>query len=124
MPKLKKFRPTCIRQWRHHRGLTLETVAERIDMTPGLVSLVERGLRGYTQDTVEALASAMRTDPAALLTRDPTDPNAIWGIWDKAKPGQRKQIMEAAIKVVKGRSNVAKGGVAKGRSNARKRGHR
>ena len=37
----------------------------------------------------------------------------------KAKPGQRKQIMEAAIKVVKGRSNVAKG-----RSNARKRGHR
>jgi len=76
MPKLKKFRPTCIRQWRHYRGLTLETVAERIDMTPGLVSLVERGLRGYTQDTVEALASAMRTDPAGLLTRDPTDPNA------------------------------------------------
>jgi hypothetical protein len=32
--------------------------------------------------------------------------------------------MDAAIKVVKGRSNVAKGGVAKGRSNARKRGHR
>jgi len=124
MPKLKKFRPTCIRQWRHYRGLTLETVAERIDMTPGLVSLVERGLRGYTQDTVEALASAMRTDPAALLTRDPTDPNAIWGIWDKAKPGQRKQIMEAAIKVVKGRSIVVKGRVAKGRSNARKRGHR
>jgi transcriptional regulator with XRE-family HTH domain len=119
MPKPKKFRPTCIRQWRHHRGLTLETVAERIDMTPGLVSLVERGLRGYTQDTVEALASAMRTDPAALLTRDPTDPSAIWGIWDKAKPGQRKQIMEAAIKVVKGRSSAVKA-----RSNARKRGHR
>jgi transcriptional regulator with XRE-family HTH domain len=124
MPKLKKFRPTCIRQWRHYRGLTLETVAERIDMTPGLVSLVERGLRGYTQDTVEALASAMRTDPAGLLTRDPTDPNAIWGLWDKAKPAQRKRITEAAIKVVKGRSNVVKGRVAKGRSNARKRGHR
>jgi hypothetical protein len=99
MPKPKKFRPTCIRQWRHYRGLTLE--------------------RGYTQDTVEALASAMRTDPAALLTRDPTDPNALWGLWDKAKPGQRKQILEAAIKVVKGRSSAVKG-----RSNARKRGHR
>jgi transcriptional regulator with XRE-family HTH domain len=119
MPKPKKFRPTCIRQWRHYRGLTLETVAERIDMTPGLVSLVERGLRGYTQDTVEALASAMRTNPAALLTRDPTDPKAIWGLWDKAKPAQRKQIMDIAIKVVKGRSNVVKG-----RPNARKRGHR
>jgi hypothetical protein len=32
--------------------------------------------------------------------------------------------MEAAIKVVKGRSIVVKGRVAKGRSNARKRGHR
>ena len=67
MPKLKKFRPTCIRQWRHYRGLTLETVAERIDMTPGLVSLVERGLRGYTQDTVEALASAMRRQPHSII---------------------------------------------------------
>ena len=124
MPKPKKFQPTCIRQWRHYRGLTLETVAERIDMTPGLVSLVERGLRGYTQDTVEALASAMRTDPAGLLTRDPTDPKAIWGIWDKAKPGQRKQILEAAVKIVKGRSNIVKGRVGKVRSNSRKRGHR
>ena len=124
MPKLKKFRPTCIRQWRHYRGMTLETVAERINMTPGLVSLVERGLRGYTQDTVEALASALRTDPAGLLTRDPTDPKAIWGIWEKAKPAQRKQITEAAIKIVKGRSINVKGRVAKGRSNARKRGHR
>jgi transcriptional regulator with XRE-family HTH domain len=124
MPKLKKFRPTCIRQWRHYRGMTLETVAERINMTPGLVSLVERGLRGYTQDTVEALASALRTDPAGLLTRDPTDPKAIWGIWEKAKSAQRKQITEMAIKIVKGRSNIVKGRVPKGRSNSRKRGHR
>jgi hypothetical protein len=109
MPKLKKFRPTCIRQWRHYRGMTLETVAERINMTPGLVSLVERGLR---------------TDPAGLLTRDPTDPKAIWGIWEKAKSAQRKQITEMAIKIVKGRSNIVKGRVAKGRSNSRKRGHR
>ena len=106
MPKSKKFRPTCIRQWRHHRGLTLEAVAERIDMTPGLVSLVERGLRGYTQGTVEALASAMRTDPAMLLTRDPMDPNGIWAIWDKAKPAQRKRIMDFAQKLVKSRSKA------------------
>src|SRR3954471_6057322 len=119
MPKPKKFQPTCIRQWRHYRGLTLETVAERIGMTPGLVSLVERGLRGYTQETVGALASAMRTDPAGLLTRDPTDPKAIWGIWDKAKPAQRKQILDVAIKIVKGRSPAAKG-----HSKARKRAHR
>jgi hypothetical protein len=41
-----------------------------------------------------------------------------------AKPAQRKQITEAAIKIVKGRANVVKGRIAKGRSNARERGHR
>ena len=39
--------------------------------------------------------------------------------WLGELPGDGKQIMEAAIKIVKGRSNGAKG-----RSNARKRGHR
>jgi len=102
--KPKRFQSTCIRQWRQYRRLTLESVAQRIDMTPSLVSMLERGLRGYTQGTVEALASALKTDPATLLTGDPTDPRAIWGLWDKAKPGQRKQIMAMAMKVVKGRS--------------------
>ena len=48
----------------------------------------------------------MRTDPAMLLTRDPMDPNVIWAIWDKAKVGQRKRIVEAAQKVVKSRSKA------------------
>ena len=50
MPKPKKFRPTCIRQWRHHRGLTLETVAELPNLTAELLS------RGYReQDLTQIL---------------------------------------------------------------------
>lgn len=89
-----KFRKTFIREWRKHRGLTLEQVAGRLDMTPGHISMLERGQRGYTQETLEALASALQTDVASLLMRNPSDPEAIWSIWDQAKPAQRRQIAE------------------------------
>jgi transcriptional regulator with XRE-family HTH domain len=102
MAKQRKFRTHFIRQWRHHRGLTLERLADRLDMTPSHLSMLERGQRGYTQDTLEAVASALRTDVASLLMRDPSDPDAIWSLWDQAKPGQRRQIMEATTRIVKG----------------------
>jgi transcriptional regulator with XRE-family HTH domain len=97
----RKFRRTYIRQWRQHRGLTLEKLAGRMDMTPSHMSMLERGQRGYTQETLEAVAAALQTDVASLLMRDPTDPDAIWTIWDQAKPGQRKQIVEIARTLVK-----------------------
>ena len=65
------------------------------------ISMLERGQRGYTQDTLEAVAAALQTDVASLLMRDPTDPDAIWTIWDQAKPGQRRQIVEIARTLVK-----------------------
>jgi len=102
MAKQRKFRAHFIRQWRHHRGLTLERLADRLDMTPSHLSMLERGQRGYTQDTLEAVASALRTDVASLLMRDPSDPDAIWSLWDQAKPGQRRQIMEVTTKIVRG----------------------
>lgn len=101
MVKPRRFRRTYIRQWRHHRGLTLEKLADRLDMTPSHVSMLERGQRGYTQDTLEAVAAALQTDVASLLMRDPSDPEAIWSIWDQAKPSQRRQIVEIARTLVK-----------------------
>jgi transcriptional regulator with XRE-family HTH domain len=101
MSKARRFRRTYIREWRKYRGLTLEKVADRLDMTPGHISMLERGQRGYTQETLEAVASALQTDVASLLMRDPTDPDAIWSIWDLAKPGQRRQIVEIAKTLVK-----------------------
>jgi transcriptional regulator with XRE-family HTH domain len=87
---------TYIREWRRHRGLTLQQLAGRLEMTASHLSMLERGKRGYTQDMLEALAEALGTDPASLLMRDPNDPDAIWSIWDQAKPGERRQIVEVA----------------------------
>lgn len=92
----RQFRRTYIRQWRQHRDLTLEQLAARMDMTSSHLSMLERGQRGYTQETLEALAHALRTDPASLLMRDPSDPEAIWSVWEQAKPGERRQIVEIA----------------------------
>ena len=100
MAKPIRYRRTFIRQWRQHRGLTLQRLADRLDMTPSHFSMLERGLRGYTQSTLEAVASGLQTDVASLLMRDPTDTDAIWSFWEQAKPGQRKRILEIARTMV------------------------
>jgi helix-turn-helix protein len=39
----RKFQQTYIREWRKHRGLTLEKVADRLDMTPSHISMLRLG---------------------------------------------------------------------------------
>jgi transcriptional regulator with XRE-family HTH domain len=98
----KQHRVTFIRQWRKHRGLTLEKLAARLnDMAPSNLSMLERGKRGYTQETLERIAEELQTDAASLLIRNPADGEAIWSLWDQAKPGQKKQIVEIAKTITK-----------------------
>lgn len=88
-----KFRPTFIKQWRKHRGLTQEQLADRVEMTGGNLSEIENGNTGYTQATLEALAVALQCEVVDLLTRDPGDPEGIWTLWDKVKDDQKKQVI-------------------------------
>lgn len=97
----RTFRVTKIRQWREHRGLTLEQLADRIGTTHASLSRIERGLQPYTQPMLEAIAEALQTDPASLIMRDPTDPEGIWSVWDQAKAGERRMIVDIAKTVVK-----------------------
>lgn len=99
MPKTR--RRTFIKEWRAFRGLTQEVLAERVGMSPGNLSLIERGLQNYTQETLEALAEALQCGPADLLMRNPADADAIWSIWDQAKPGERRMIVDIAKTIVK-----------------------
>ena len=97
----QQFRKTFIRQWREHRGLTLERLADRLGMTAGNLSQLERGNQGYTQNTLEGLAGALQTDVASLLMRDPSDSEALWSLWDQAKPGERQMLVDIAKSVVR-----------------------
>src|SRR5204863_9937591 len=87
-----KRRKTFFKEWRDHRGLSQERLAERLDTSVASVSRIETGKQPYTQDYLEALAAALQTDPASLLMRDPSDPDAIWTIWDNAKQGEGQVI--------------------------------
>jgi transcriptional regulator with XRE-family HTH domain len=105
--KPKQFRKTYIREWRKHRGLTQEQLSSRLeelgqhDLGATGLSMLENGKRGYTQAALEAIAQALNTDPASLLMRNPNDADAIWSVWDQAKPGERRMIVDIAKTVVK-----------------------
>jgi transcriptional regulator with XRE-family HTH domain len=100
-PARPRFRRTFIKQWREYRNLNQEQLAERLDMTQPHLSMLENGRRGYTQETLEAVAEALQTDVASLLMRNPEDGDAIWSIWDNAKPGERRMIVDIAKTVTK-----------------------
>ena len=85
-----------IREWRKHRGLSQEHLAERIGMNRAYLSKIESGKRRYDQPFLEAAADVLRCEPADLIVRDPSDPDGIWSIWDQLKPVERSQVVEIA----------------------------
>lgn len=113
-PKIP-VRRNFIRQWREYRELTQEQMAER--MTEWLqrhgvrdgysyatLGRLERGLIPYSQDVLEAAADALQTTPASLIMRDPSqddDGEAMWSLWDHAKPGERQMILDIVRTITK-----------------------
>jgi transcriptional regulator with XRE-family HTH domain len=85
-----------IKQWRKHRGLTQEQLAERIDVTPGTISQLELGRINYTQHTLELIADALQAAPGDLLNVDPTREGALWSIWEGLDVPARNQVVEIA----------------------------
>jgi len=96
-----QYEKTFIRAWRKYRGLTLEQLGGRIGMSASGLSMLERGARGYAQETLEAIAKNLGTDPASLLLRDPKNPEPIWVLWERAKPAQRAQLLAIAEALIK-----------------------
>lgn len=85
-----------IREWRKHRDLSQDQLAERIGMSRAYLSKIESGKRRYDQPFLEAAAEVLRCEPADLIIRDPSDPEGIWSIWDSLRPVERAQVVEIA----------------------------
>ena len=113
-------RPTFLKEWRKHWKLTLEVASERAGMSTANLSAMERGTQGYTQAGLEALAQVYECEPghllaidpseqkqpatdASLLSRDPSDNEDIWSIWNKAQPSERELIINVAAAILKTR---------------------
>lgn len=89
-----------LKGWRKHRHLTQEQLADRMGIDRTVISKVERGQVGYTQGFLEAAAYALQCEPGDLLIRDPSQPEAIWSIWEKIPANDRakaRAILETFI---------------------------
>lgn len=112
-PPKRIFGPHFLRQWREEAGkrargreYTLEEVGEAVGISHAQLGRIERRLQKYNQGLLEALAEHYGTDPASLIMRDPTKPDAMWSLWDQAKEGQRQEIEKYAEFVVKTRTGT------------------
>ncbi len=106
VPKPKRIRqPHFLKEWRKDRNLTQEAAADRLGISQGVLSRIERGEVPYDQDFLERAAEAYGTTPASLLIRNPKDA-AIWSIEDqlaKAEPNKQREIIEV-VKVMLSRA--------------------
>lgn len=105
MAKAVKKRATYarwfLREWRKDRALTLEQLASRIESTAASVSRLERGQQPYSQPILEALASALRCEPADLIMRPPGASDRLRAVFEAMKPEQQKQAL-AVMEALKG----------------------
>ena len=103
VPKPSKPRH-FVRQWRKHRMLTIEQLAERVGVTHGAIGQLERGEVNYTQPMLEAIAEALMCSPGDLVSRDPASTDSIWLVWSQANEAQRDQIVKIAETITQKRS--------------------
>lgn len=94
--KNQERRRTFIKEWRQHRGLTQDQLADRIGVATSTISQLEKGRQGYSQATLEALAEALQCEPADLLMRNPLKEDAMWSIWEALDPPAKNQVLEIA----------------------------
>jgi transcriptional regulator with XRE-family HTH domain len=93
MAKKTTLHRIYLREWRKHRNLNQEQLAERLGIDRTIVSKIENGKLGYHQAFLEAAAEALMCEPADLLVRDPSKPEGIWSIWESIPPVQRPQVI-------------------------------
>jgi len=89
IPKQRLF----LKEWRKHRQLTQEQLADRLDIDRTIVSKIERGKLQYSQGFLEAAAEALMCEPADLIVRDPTTPERIWSVWDTIPEHERERAL-------------------------------
>ena len=98
---------TYVREWRAFRGMSCQDIASITGLTQGAISHVERGARGYRQDTLEAIASALGCTPVDLLSgppgadRQPGRPHYVQA-WAEASGYRRAVDLVNAIGADKG----------------------
>lgn len=87
------------REWRRHRGLSLEKAGELLEMSHANLSRIELGRQPYCEDDLDRMVTAYKCRREDLLFRDPRGGEVYWQIWDRLRsPTAQRQataILEA-----------------------------
>lgn len=90
----KRPRRIYLQEWRDHRGLTQEQLANRLGTTDVTVSRWETGRSLLSTDVMAAIAEALDIEPQALY-RHPDTPSA-----DELLRGQPAEVIDQAMRII------------------------
>jgi len=83
-----------LKAWREFRKLTQEELAEKVDTTGSVISMLESGNRGLSDKWLRRLAPALDTTPGYLLDHDPNNlPTDIIDIWNHIDARDRPRAL-------------------------------
>jgi transcriptional regulator with XRE-family HTH domain len=71
-----------LKQWRNHRRMTLQKLADASGWSVGYLNEIENGRNNkqFTQELLEDMADALDTTPAALISIDPSKSRAAFEV--------------------------------------------
>lgn len=85
-----------IKQWRKFRGLTMEQMAEGLELSNSTLSRVERGRQAANTDLLEKIATMLGCTVGDLLMRDPRKPDDMWALWQTMTAQERARLFAVA----------------------------
>ena len=89
-----------ITEIRNERGLTVEELAAKADLSPSFVSLLARGKRNISLKNLEKLATALDCRPEVLIGAETESVSDIAALWAAIPPDRRalaKQVLESFV---------------------------
>lgn len=94
--------PNFLRAWREYRGMTQAKLAEAVDTTGAVISLLEAGERGLSDKWLRRLAPVLGTTPGNLLDMDPKDvDHDIFEIIN-SMPKEMQEQAKSVLKALRG----------------------
>ena len=91
-----------VKEWRVFRNVTVEKLSELTGLSTGNISGIENRRQGYSAESLEKMAHALRTTPAALLGVNPLgdDAGGFWLLWERANPQDRQTLKVIADRLI------------------------
>lgn len=91
-----------LKAWREYRGLSQDELAEKVETTKSVISLLENEKRPLSSKWLRKLAEALETQPGHILDHDPNELPAdifdLWGSIAKTDRAQAARVLRSFVR--------------------------